>query len=74
MRSTARNEAMITDGKGSRTIGPVPAREHTDSNGSPLPRLFQARQVCVKGYIMSSASFRFSPSWDRALDFETFGS
>ena len=33
--STARNEATTTDGKGSRTLDPVPADQHTDSNGPP---------------------------------------
>ena len=33
--STARNEAKTTDGKGSRTLDPVPADQHIDTNGPP---------------------------------------
>ena len=33
--STARNEATTTDGKGSRTLDPVPADQHIDTNGPP---------------------------------------
>ena len=38
--STARNEATTTDGKGSRTLDPIPADQHTDSNGPPCRCLF----------------------------------